>query len=155
MTADITAVVDRLRAVLVDISRLTSRNQFLRTLHGDGRRMTPTDAWLLRRLVCDGPARVSHLAQWQAVDKSTMTSQVNRLERAGLVTRTTDPADGRVSIISVTQAGRIAHHDGIEYARVLFSEILADWPEDERHALVTSLERLAGSIEAHLGDHPA
>lgn len=152
MSEDAIPAVDRLRAVLVDISRLTTRNQFLRSLHGYGQRLTPTDGWLLRHLIVEGPARISHLAQWQAVDKSTMTSQVRRLEEIGLVSRNADPNDGRVAIISVTPAGRKAHTDAVEHARRLFSEIISDWPEEEQNTLVTSLERLAGSIEAHLSD---
>ena len=49
-----------------------------------------TDAWLLGRIADTGPVRLSELADWQEVDRSTMTTQVRRLELLGLVGRATD-----------------------------------------------------------------
>jgi len=40
------------------------------------------------------------------VHGSSVTYLVDRLAEAGLVTRTTDPADGRVSLVAITPAGR-------------------------------------------------
>ena len=47
--------------------------------------LSATDAWLLGRITDTGPVRLSALADWQEVDRSTMTTQVRRLERLGLV----------------------------------------------------------------------
>src|SRR3954465_9317976 len=42
--------------------------------------LSATDAWLLGRIADTGPVRLSELARWQEVDRSTMTTQVRRLE---------------------------------------------------------------------------
>src|SRR5271168_2155708 len=52
-----------------------------------------------------GPTRISDLAALDHCAQPTMTMQVRRLEDAGLVTRTTDPADARAVLIEITPAG--------------------------------------------------
>src|ERR1700732_2605108 len=52
-----------------------------------------------------GPTRISDLAALDHCSQPTMTMQVRRLEDAGLVTRTTDPADARAGLIEITPAG--------------------------------------------------
>src|ERR1700722_9157550 len=52
-----------------------------------------------------GPTRISDLAALDHCSQPTMTMQVRRLEDAGLVTRTTDPADARAVLIEITPAG--------------------------------------------------
>ena len=52
-----------------------------------------------------GPARVTTLAAADDTSQPTMTTQVQRLEAEGWVTRATDPADGRASLVTLTAAG--------------------------------------------------
>src|SRR3954453_1231226 len=68
-----------------------------------------TDAWLLGRIVDTGPLRLSALASWQEVDRSTMTTQVHRLEELALVERTADPDDGRAVLVRSTRTGTARH----------------------------------------------
>lgn len=152
MNRNVIEIDERLRAVCADLSRIVSRGHMQRALFGHGPSLTPTDGWLLRHLVLEGPSRVSQLARWQAVDRSTMTSQVARLERAGLVSRASDPADGRASIISVTAEGRDALTGGLDAARAVFTDLLGDWSDDERQHLVESLERLTAALETRLDE---
>ena len=67
--------------------------------------LSATDAWLLGRITDTGPVRLSALADWQEVDRSTMTTQVRRLERLGLVSRGPDPEDGRATLVRATRSG--------------------------------------------------
>jgi DNA-binding MarR family transcriptional regulator len=62
-------------------------------------------ARLLSTIDDQGAARISDLAVLDHCSQPTMTSQVRRLEDAGLVSRTTDPADGRAVLISITPEG--------------------------------------------------
>src|SRR3954449_3621762 len=50
-----------------------------------------TDAWLLGRITDTGPVRLSQLADWQEVDRSTMTTQVQRLQELGVGDRGAHP----------------------------------------------------------------
>jgi DNA-binding MarR family transcriptional regulator len=50
--------------------------------------------------------RMSRIRDLLTVHGSSVTYLVDRLAEAGLVARTPDPADGRVSLVSITPAGR-------------------------------------------------
>jgi DNA-binding MarR family transcriptional regulator len=54
------------------------------------------------------PCRVSDLAHNTVQDLSAVVRQVQTLERAGLVTRSSSPDDGRTVLISRTPAGQAA-----------------------------------------------
>ncbi|OBG82013.1 MarR family transcriptional regulator [Mycobacterium sp. NS-7484] len=63
-------------------------------------------ARLLSTIEDQGEARISDLALLDHCSQPTMTTQVRRLEDAGLVTRTTDPGDARAVLIRITEQGR-------------------------------------------------
>jgi DNA-binding MarR family transcriptional regulator len=52
-----------------------------------------------------GQARISDLAELDHCSQPTMTTQVRRLESAGLVARTPDPDDARAVRIHITKTG--------------------------------------------------
>ncbi len=52
-----------------------------------------------------GVARISELATVDHCSQPTMTTQVRRLEEAGLTTRTPDPHDARAVLIRITDKG--------------------------------------------------
>lgn len=62
-------------------------------------------ARLLSTIESSGSARISDLAALDHCSQPTMTTQVRRLEDAGLVTRTADPGDARAVLIAITDAG--------------------------------------------------
>jgi DNA-binding MarR family transcriptional regulator len=62
-------------------------------------------ARLLAVIEDQGAARISDLAALDHCSQPTMTTQVRRLEDAGLVSRITDPADARAVLISITGDG--------------------------------------------------
>lgn len=62
-------------------------------------------ARLLSTIQDRGSARISDLAVLDHCSQPTMTTQVRRLEEAGLVSRTVDPDDGRAVRISITPEG--------------------------------------------------
>lgn len=56
-------------------------------------------------LVEGGAASVNAIADALRLDPSTVTRQVLAMEQAGHVTRGTDPADGRVTVVAATPEG--------------------------------------------------
>lgn len=113
-----------------------------------GTRLSPVDAFLLEAVATSGPLRVTDLAAWQGVDKSTVTPQVRRLEAAGLVRRGPDPSDGRAALLTVTDAGRALHAAmGTGGAR-LVDDLIAGWPEEDQRELGRLMGRLAAEIGA-------
>lgn len=62
-------------------------------------------ARLLGTIEDRGAARISELAELDHCSQPTMTTQVRRLEAAGLVNRTPDPEDARAVRIHITAEG--------------------------------------------------
>lgn len=106
-----------------------------------------TDAWMLGRITDAGPFRLSELADWQEVDRSTMTTQVRRLEDLGLVSRDPDPRDGRAALVSATPTGAARHRRTKQTARSLYEKLLADWSEDDLRAAAQVARRLTDTLE--------
>ena len=70
-----------------------------------GGELTPSTAAALATIERHGPLAPSELAEIERVKRPTITRVVARLEEAGLVERTGDPADGRASLVSITREG--------------------------------------------------
>lgn len=91
------ALVARVR---VAVARL---NRQLRQQSGDG--LSPTLQSALVSIEKRGPLTLGELATIEQVAPATVTKIVTRLCADGLVTRTTDPADRRVTRVALTEAG--------------------------------------------------
>jgi len=72
--------------------------------YGQGQSLTSSS--VLAQLDEDGPVRISALAAASGVSQPSMTELVGRLEREGLVTRLSDPQDGRATLVDITASGR-------------------------------------------------
>lgn len=70
-----------------------------------GVELSPSLAAALATVQRHGPLTPSELAERERVQRPTATRIVGRLADAGLVERTADPADGRVSLVSATPKG--------------------------------------------------
>ena len=68
--------------------------------------LTPTATAALATIERHGPLTPSELAEIERVKRPTVTRTLGCLERAGLVERTPDPADGRSSLVAINAAGR-------------------------------------------------
>jgi DNA-binding MarR family transcriptional regulator len=101
---------------------------------------------LLFQLVNDGPRRSSALAEAACVDPSTVSRQVTQLVKAGLLTRQSDPEDGRASLLVATERGRAAYTQKREHRLRLFAHLLESWPEADVVALTDLLSRFNDSF---------
>jgi DNA-binding MarR family transcriptional regulator len=120
------------------------------------RRLAPRDglsltaASTLRRLDASGPQRLCDLYAPEGVTQPAMTQLVTRLEKDGYAQRSSDPADGRVVVVSITEAGRAAvEHRRAVHAAALSDRLQALSPAD-RDAIVAALPamtRLSRLIE--------
>lgn len=97
-------------------------------------------ARLLSTIEDRGEARISDLAELDHCSQPTMTTQVRRLEDAGLVTRTADPGDARAVLIRITEAGvDVLARARIDRAAVI-DPLLEQLTDAERAALSTAVD---------------
>src|SRR4051794_30199178 len=85
------------------------------------------------------PQRITELAARESVAQPSMTALVDRLERQGLARRTTDPADGRAVLVSVTDDGLELLAERRASRANALSAVLDGLRPDERTALQASL----------------
>lgn len=80
------------------------------------RDMTLTSISTLATLRRKGPRRITELAASEGIAQPSVTALVSALERAGFVQRHSDPADRRVVLVALTDAGdaylRTRHETG-------------------------------------------
>jgi len=84
---------------------LTRLNRRLRQQAGSG--LTVSGESALATIARHGPVSLGDLAAHEGVKPPTMTTMVASLEAQGLVTRSVDAADRRVSLVAVTPRGRL------------------------------------------------
>jgi len=94
-----------------------------------------------------GAARVSDLAEWQRVSQPTMTTLLRRMEQHGLVERRPDPADGRASLVSMTDDGRAQFRRFRAQALELTGPAWARLSEADRAVLARAADLLQELLE--------
>lgn len=98
-------------------------------------------AWrVLSDLESGGPARVSELAQQQRVAQPSMTALVQRLEGESWVSREADPADGRATLVRLTEPGSAALGDYRRTAAASIVPLLAQLDEADRRTLARAAD---------------
>ncbi|WP_018352295.1 MarR family winged helix-turn-helix transcriptional regulator [Longispora albida] len=97
---------------------------------------------LLGMIETAGPVRLTALAVTAQLNLSTISRQVSALEGAGLIIREQDPADGRASLVRVSELGRIALERNHNRWRDELTAMLADWDEKERDEFARLFTRL-------------
>jgi DNA-binding MarR family transcriptional regulator len=69
--------------------------------------ITPSQQSALAAIESKGPLTLGELAGYENVQPPSITRIVGNLEAAGLVERTTDLSDRRVSLVQITEAGHV------------------------------------------------
>jgi DNA-binding MarR family transcriptional regulator len=105
--------------------------------------LTPTSAATLATVERHGPLTPSEVAEIERIRRPSATRSLRSLEDAGLVRRTSDPSDGRSSLVSVTAAGR----ERLRRLRGRKNAYLARRMRDLPPADVETLERAAEILE--------
>lgn len=101
---------------------------------------------MLGYLAQHSPLRASELCAVFDMDKGAVSRQVQHLLDLGLVDRTPDPADGRATLISVSEDGTRRLGDVAEHRRKLLAERLGDWSADDLDQLAALLSRYNAAL---------
>ena len=120
-----------------------------RTLESGQKKRTLTlSAYLLLGEIVEngGPLGINDLAQALQLDISTISRQVATLESSGLVERFPNPVDARVSLLQMTDLGQTRFQEARKMRYSLFSELLENWPEEDRCQFGIYLERFNQAV---------
>lgn len=129
MTGPVTPLGAELLSVIARINRWVTRQADLDIPPAQGRLLAQIDEL--------GSARIGDLARADHCSQPTMTTQVQRLEERGWVTRVADPVDARAVLISLTTAGE---------------DLLTAVRRERAAVLAPYIESLAATDRARLGD---
>jgi DNA-binding MarR family transcriptional regulator len=109
--------------------------------------LTLAQVSILLTLLANGPMRMTELAARERVRTPTTTVAIRRLDKLGLVRRSSDPRDQRAVLVEVTEEGLVQYQEALESRRLHLAELLGRLTDEERADLVRAvrpLERLAG-----------
>jgi DNA-binding MarR family transcriptional regulator len=105
--------------------------------------------WIVLSALSTGPRQTQlALAHSLGLDKTTMTSLLDRMEARGLITRCTDSHDRRARIPELTEEGRRVQAEVIRARDRVEACLLATFTPQERQLLRDLLARLAESDTA-------
>ena len=111
------------------------------------RELSLTATATLATLERTGPRRLTDLAASEGVTQPSMTAVVSQLEDAGFAERRSDPGDGRVVLVAISQAGR-RHLWSVRRAGAsVFTVLIDKLPEQEAAALSAALPALRRLLE--------
>ena len=132
-----------LSAIIAWASRQDVHQELMRRARCE---LTPSHAWLLAQLSSSGPLRIGALALALGIDNSTITPQIQRLERDGLIVRRPDPRDRRAALVEITRAGKQVLGRLQRSRQAMLTEKLREWPAVERESVAAVVSRLAGAL---------
>jgi DNA-binding MarR family transcriptional regulator len=139
--------LDELAAALPQRASALTRLFFARTSTG----LSRNEVGLLVALSAR-PYRITELAAREGITQPAVTQLVNRLQRRGWAERRTDPGDGRVVLVGLTDAGREALERVRSEYRALLHEEMAVLDDAEVETLAAAVEILDRLID-RLGGH--
>jgi DNA-binding MarR family transcriptional regulator len=138
--ADTSATLDLIQRELAVLIRRALRGTVLQA-EGQQHHLDLAAFSLLIRLADEGPQRSGDLARAFGVDKSTMSRKISALERAGLVSRVEDPADGRAYQVGISPHGRRSLARTRADRRRIYRDLLDHWSETDRQDFARLLAR--------------
>lgn len=92
-----------------------------------------------------GPARPSAVAQAVGMDRSAASRLTRDLARLGLIETSTDPADRRGVVLSLTADGQRRMEAAMRAKGSTFRERVASWSEDDLLRCTDLLRKLIGT----------
>ncbi|MGF9663455.1 MarR family transcriptional regulator [Arthrobacter crystallopoietes] len=138
---DFESAIDSLEQQLSMLWRRARANshRVAREVHPD---MEPAAYGLLTVLQREKSMRLTDLAASIGVGKPSVSRQVAMLEQLGLVSKETDPSDGRAQSISLTELGLQKLKSAQSARRSAFVSQLEDWSVRDLNSLAGLLDRL-------------
>jgi len=98
-------------------------------------------------ILTEGPRRITELTELEGTAQPTMTLLVKRLQDKGWVQREGLPGDGRVVIVSITEAGRDAQQRFRELFLAAMRTDLQELSDDQLQSLAAATETIGSFVD--------
>jgi DNA-binding MarR family transcriptional regulator len=98
-------------------------------------------------ILTEGPRRITELTDLEGIAQPTMTLLVRRLQEKGWVKRDGLPDDGRVVLVSLTEAGRAAQQRFRAQFLAAMRTDLQELSDQELQALSAATETLSSFVD--------
>ena len=138
--------IDVIALQLIRLGRIRERTN-AQVAAASGGEIEAASYGIIFRLLSEGPMRSGALAELLYSDASTISRQVAALVKRGIIERRADPADGRASVLAVTDAGRELAASLRRRRNEMLDNVLADWNDAEREQLATVMRRFVDDYE--------
>lgn len=138
---DLTAAVTRLEAALGAL-----RGRLREHLGVNGADLSLLQ-FVARAAAADRKVRVKDLVSHLGLTGPAVTGSVDRLERAGHLTRVPNPDDGRSRYIELTEATQRAYASAMDSTNEHLHELLSSFSERERAKYVRVIDRVVDALE--------
>ena len=130
------------------ISRVYRRRFQLNEMLLEKMGIGPGQVPILTQLDYHGELTQRELAEHTHVTAATISGTLKRMEKAGLVYRTDDNRDARVSIVRLTEKGQEVAAEARKQFACTSREMLKGFTDSECDMIVSCLERMRENIDA-------
>lgn len=110
-----------------------------------GREITLTDVFLLQFIGIHGEQTPKGIAAFTGLTSGSVTSMLDRLERAGLVRRARSTMDRRVVLVSLTPETRETLAETMERAHMDTDRLFGRWTTEEIETFASLLEKFGSA----------
>ena len=97
------------------------------------------------------PCPMTQLAEYTAIDRTTLTRTVDQLVSAGLVERSTPLTDRRQVLLSLTEKGRATCKLSAGVVTKINRDLIDGLPEDQQRQVARAFERMVGNLVGDVG----
>ena len=137
----------RIERAVGELLRLTASPRVHDALvNATGVAISRTNSRLLAYVEERGPISVSKIAGMLDVSQPTASRSLQQLEEEGLVTRESDPDDGRVVVYAVTTKGRKARQKLRQHMHDQLATALRDLSGDRTEEIADALDELVDRL---------
>ncbi|WBU57705.1 MarR family winged helix-turn-helix transcriptional regulator [Paracoccus sediminicola] len=147
--------MDRIDVCLIALRRILRAAEMHGKELAQSAGMTPVQLRVVQIVAETGSSTGTAIAKRMHVAPATVTAMIDKLERAGHVTRAPSQTDRRQTLIVLTQKGRAALERAPDALQQRFASDFEALPDWEQAMMVAVLERIAGMLDGPEGDHGA
>jgi DNA-binding MarR family transcriptional regulator len=127
------------------VHRLAGR-VFGKMLHERGIEINPAQGRIMFVLWQDDGIPITELAKQTSLGKSTLTSMLDRLEKAGYLRRVPSPHDRRVVLIERTEKDKAFQQQYVQVSQEMAALFYAGFSDAEIETFEGYLERILGNL---------